>query len=109
MNSEFPDSVEGQPMEASHFERLQPVDLSLTPEQYLIIQHFLPKKYALIEHKNIKKGVVVTSAVKLGPEEVRTLSIQTQNLSRLSGNVENTEEIEGRTKRIRIKKVDKYL
>ena len=67
MNSEFPDSVEGQPMEASHFERFQPVDLSLTPEQYLIIQHYLPKKYALIEHKNIKKGVVITSAVKLGP------------------------------------------
>ena len=59
-------------MEASHFERLHPVDLSLTQEQYLFIQHFLPKKYALIEHKNIKKGVVVTSAVKLGPEDVRT-------------------------------------
>lgn len=30
-------------------------------------------------------------------------------MSRVSGNVENTEEIEGRTKRIRIKKVDKFL
>jgi len=36
----------------------------------LIIQHALPKKYALIEHKNIKKGGVVTSAIKLGPEDV---------------------------------------
>lgn len=72
-NSEFPDSVDGQPMEASHFEKMQPVDFNLTHEQYLIIQHFLPKRYAFIEHKNIKKGVVVTSAVKLGPEEV-TLS-----------------------------------
>jgi hypothetical protein len=70
MNSEFPESAEGQQMEASHFERLQPVDLALTQEQYLIIQHYLPKKYALIEHKHIKKGVVVTSAVKLGPEDV---------------------------------------
>ena len=33
----------------------------------------MPKRYALIEHKNIKKGVVVTSAVKLAPEEVTTL------------------------------------
>jgi hypothetical protein len=49
---------------------MQPVDLNLSYEQYLIIQHFLPKRYALIEHKNIKKGVVVTSAVKLGPEDV---------------------------------------
>ena len=46
------------------------MDFSLTHEQYMIIQHHLPKRYALIEHKNIKKGVVVTSAVKLGPEEV---------------------------------------
>jgi len=36
----------------------------------MIIQHYLPKRYALIEHKNIKKGGVVTSAVKLGPDEV---------------------------------------
>ncbi len=46
------------------------MDFSLTQEQFLIIQHYLPKKYALIEHKNIKKGVVVASAVKLGPEDV---------------------------------------
>ncbi len=70
MNSEVPDSVDGQQMEASHFEKMQPVDFSLTYEQFLIIQHHLPKKYALIEHKNIKKGVVVASAVKLGPEDV---------------------------------------
>lgn len=49
---------------------MQPVDFNLTYEQFLIIQHALPKKYALIEHKNIKKGGVVTSAVKLGPEDV---------------------------------------
>ena len=55
-------------MEASHFEKIQPVDFSLTYEQYMIIQHHLPKRYALIEHKNIKKGVVITSAVKLGPD-----------------------------------------
>ena len=35
--------------------------------------------------------------------------MQTQNLSRISGNADNTDDIEGRTKRIRIKKVDKYL
>lgn len=35
--------------------------------------------------------------------------MQTQNLSRVSGNVDNTEDIDGRTKRIRIKKVDKFL
>jgi len=61
-------------MEGSHFERLHPVDLMLTQEQYLIIQHYLPKKYALIEHKNIKKGGVVSSSVKLGPEEVNNIS-----------------------------------
>ena len=71
MNSEFPDSVDGPQIEASHFEKLQPVDFPLSPEQYMIIQHYLPKKYALIEHKNIKKGQVVTSAVKLGPEDVQ--------------------------------------
>jgi len=43
----------------------------LTQEQYLIIQHYLPKKYALIDHKHIKKGVVVPSALKLGPEDVK--------------------------------------
>ncbi len=61
-------SGEPQQLEASHFEKIEPVDLSLTYEQYLIIQHHLPKRYALIEHKNIKKGVVITSAVKLGPD-----------------------------------------
>lgn len=76
MNSEFAQSAEGQQMEASHFERLQPVDLSLTQEQYLIIQHYLPKKYALIEHKHIKKGVVSYSAVKLGPEDVRLFPLR---------------------------------
>ena len=70
MNSEIQDSIEGGQIEVSHFERFQPMDFSLTPEQYLIIQHHLPRKYALIEHKNIKKGGVVTSAVKLGPEDV---------------------------------------
>jgi acyl-ACP thioesterase len=70
MNSGYPESVDGQQNEASHFERMNPVDYSLTHEQYLIIQHYLPKKYALIYHKHIKKGQVVTSAVKLGPEEV---------------------------------------
>lgn len=35
--------------------------------------------------------------------------IKTQNLSRVSGNVDNTDDIDGRTKRIRIKKVDKFL
>lgn len=48
MNSEVPDSVDGQQMEASHFEKMQPVDFNLTYEQFLIIQHHLPKKYALI-------------------------------------------------------------
>ncbi len=88
---------------------MQPVDFNLTYEQYLIIQHALPKKYSLIQHKNIKKGGVVTSAVKLGPEDVIAVVNQTQNMSKMSGNVDNTEQIEGRTKRIRIKKVDKFL
>ena len=48
MNSEIPESAEGPQMEASHLERLQPVDFTLTQEQYLILQHYLPKKYALI-------------------------------------------------------------
>jgi|JI9StandDraft_1071089.scaffolds.fasta_scaffold690506_1 hypothetical protein len=70
MNSEIPESIDGGQMEASHFEKMEPVDFNLTYEQFLYIQHHLPKKYALIEHKNIKKGVVVASAVKLGPEDV---------------------------------------
>lgn len=70
MNSMNGESGDLQQMEASHFEKMQPVDFNLTFEQFLIIQHALPKKYALIEHKNIKKGGVVTSAVKLGPEDV---------------------------------------
>lgn len=49
---------------------MQCVDFSLTYEQYLTIQHNLPKRYSLIDHKNIKRGVVITSAVKLGPEDV---------------------------------------
>lgn len=109
MNSMNGQSGDIQQMEASHFEKMQPVDFNLTYEQFLIIQHSLPKKFALIEHKNIKKGGVVTSAVKLGPEDVVGIINQNQNLSKLSGNVDNTEEIEGRTKRIRIKKVDKFL
>jgi hypothetical protein len=34
---------------------------------------------------------------------------QVQNISRVSGTIDNTDDIEGRTKRIRIKKVDKFL
>lgn len=55
----------------------------------MIIQHHLPKRYALIEHKNIKKGVVVTSAVKLGPDEViitlyrRRISAESQEMSKI--------------------------
>ena len=56
--------------EPSHFETLQAVDMSLTKEQYMVLQHMLPKKYALIEHRHIKKGGVITSAIKLGPEDV---------------------------------------
>lgn len=76
MNSEMPESIDGGNMEASHFEKIQPVDFNLTYEQFLYIQHHLPKKYALIEHKNIKKGVVVASAVKLGPEDVQVLILR---------------------------------
>ena len=78
-------------MEASPLQKMQPVDFSLTYQQYLIIQHALPKKYALIQHKNIKKGGVVTSAVKLGPEDIIPVVSQIQNLSKMSGNFENTE------------------
>lgn len=73
MNSANGSSNDAQVMEASHFQKLQPVDFSLTYEQYLIIQHYLPKRFALIDHKNIKRGMVVASNVKLGPEDVRFL------------------------------------
>jgi len=42
------ESGEQHPMDVSHFEKMQPVDFTLTHEQYLIIQHYLPKRYALI-------------------------------------------------------------
>lgn len=62
--------------EPSHFEALQAVDMSLTKEQYMVIQHMLPKQYSLIEHRHIKKGGVVTSAIKLAPEDVLSLSLR---------------------------------
>ena len=91
MNSLNGESGDLQQMEASPLQKMQPVDFSLTYQQYLIIQHALPKKYALIQHKNIKKGGVVTSAVKLGPEDIIPVVSQIQNLSKMSGNFENTE------------------
>ena len=57
-------------------EGMQVVDVSLTKEQYISIQHMLPKRYALIEHRHIKKGGVVTSALKLTHEDVLTTSLR---------------------------------
>lgn len=100
-------------METSHFGKISPVDLTLTYEQYLIIQHFLPKRFALHESKPTKKSLT-NSAIKLGQEEVSHRQIDLLNVSRISqsrasGGMENTEEMEGRSKRVVMKKVDKYL
>jgi hypothetical protein len=54
---------------------MQPVDFCLNYDQYLYIQHYLPKRYALIEHRHIRKGQVVTSNVKLAQEDVKLLII----------------------------------
>lgn len=47
---------------------MQPVDFLLTAEQHMIIQHHLPKRYSLIDFKNIKRSF--SSVLKLGGEEV---------------------------------------
>lgn len=39
----------------SQINKLQPVELALTPDQFTIIQHFLPKGLALLEKKSGKR------------------------------------------------------
>jgi len=75
------------------------MEFTFTSDQYAIIQHFLPKGYSLLEKKTTKRDK--SSAHKFADQE---------NLSRISGGqVENTEEDQGRSKRVRMKKGDRFL
>lgn len=82
------------------------MEFTFTSDQYAIIQHFLPKGYSLLEKKTTKRDK--SSAHKFADQEVNL--ILNQNLSRISGGqVENTEEDQGRSKRVRMKKGDRFL
>lgn len=89
--------------ETSGMSKFQAVELTLTQDQYTIIQHFLPKKYVLVERKSGKRDKSLNN--KLFNNDVSVWWVQ---MSRFSGGNDG-DELEPRSKRARTKKIDKYL
>jgi hypothetical protein len=56
MNSENLFSSSNDRKENIQLNRNSTVEFSLTYDQYLMLQHYLPKKYSLLEYKATKKG-----------------------------------------------------
>lgn len=69
MNSENLFSSSNDRKENLPLNKNSPVEFTLTYDQYVILQHHLPKKYSLLEHKPSKRNPS-GSALKFAQDDV---------------------------------------